>query len=730
MEAHASRFVRSSVALVALAALAGLGACDDQEAVPSGPEGQQPSFYHGDGLQDDETADDIKVVDDNISGDGSEVCNSSTVKDGNLVGDEGTWSGQKVDPAEGIDGNGFTFEVRQGGKSLTWSDDGVNLMQAVVIKAGGSTVIYYYNEGDAGTEPDPVEDFEDEGLDGDDKEISHYTYCFVPQPAVVRGLKFEDADGNGDQGDTESALSGWEIRIFADDGDGVLSGSEIEAGAVATTTTADGNGRLDEGQYEFFLDPGDYVVCEEDRAGWNQSEPSNTSDACAAGDGLAEDGHALSLAAGEISEGNDFGNNQTTIEVRVLSESGGETTTSFSSSSGVPVEGRQVVAVHSTKGAYNGGVLRAAVTDAEGLAVISAEPGSYCVRTTPLVTPDGNIVPPANFEDPPTFSDDLGTAVSLSDGDEGITSAQLTLENFKEGCLVNPVVSPGDEVTLTLNPPAGDINGEFETESLDELSAWLVLDIGSLLDAGVRSSWVENLPDGLENEVVAGTALIGLPHAADEDDPDGSQAFSIETPGGDAVLESDIVPVGGGFVAASAGVSGSGSVDRISAELNFCVVNTTLESEEDGDKFRYFDPYDHGFLADAGQNLVPTVYGSVIEHTGGSSSYKLRAVKGNKKSYNLDYDCSGGSCERTKLSGGLGNQVDVTILSSRVGPDRYRVRIITSGLPEGLEAVQTAFSASTDNVPDASRDEDNDGFVEDSPPSQCKTGGSRWVLGG
>lgn len=704
------RALISAVAVALVGSVALLAACADENQGPAAPE--QPIAFSHSGDLEGGTADDVVVISDNISGDGSEVCNDSRVQDEDVVGDdEGTWFGEKVDPPSDVTNNGFTLDVSDDETHLFWTDDGTNLMQAVLIKAGDSSVIYYYNEGEPDAEPDPVEDFSDTDLEGEDgKEISHYVYCFVEQPAVKGGVKFEDADGNGEIDSQEDSLPGWEIYAFADSGS---TSGELDSGdgLVRTETTADGTGRLAKGEYEFVLEPGDYIICEEDRDGWSQSEPS-ANDICKAGDGLAAGGYAVSLAAAEMDTTNHFGNNQTSIEVTVRNQAGDL------------VPGREVVAVHSSNGAYREGDFRSADTGDDGVAVIeNLESGEYCVRTTPLEAPT-SLVPPNDPDQPPAFSDDFGTAVSTASGSE-----PLTLENFKDGCLADPPLEPGDEVTLDLQSEAGDVNGSFQLLDGDqdtEVSAWMVTDVGSVLsDFGVRGSWLENLPSTLRERVKDGTARIGLFVTAAEDE--GTTDFTIAAPGGKTVIESDKVPIGDALQTASASTSGSGEVGTVTTEPLYCRTNEVEESSDDGDEVELKGPYLHGFLADAELGVLEDEFGISYAQSAGEAKLKVRAKAKNTKRLVVDYECDAdGTCTILKERGGLAKKLDDVTLGA-AGDDR--VRWVISGLPDGTTLVQSGVSTSGDQMPNASKDDNDDGLVDAQLPDSCVTEGSTWITG-
>lgn len=83
------------------------------------------------------------------------------------------------------------------------------------------------------------------------------------RPATINGMKYEDANGNGQFDAGEQGISGW--RIFLDDN----GNDALDTGERFTYTDADG-------RYSFTqLAPGSYRVVEEVRAGWIQTAPGN-----------------------------------------------------------------------------------------------------------------------------------------------------------------------------------------------------------------------------------------------------------------------------------------------------------------------------------------------------------------------------------------------------------------------------------------------------------------------
>ncbi len=98
-------------------------------------------------------------------------------------------------------------------------------------------------------------------------------------PGEIRGTKFEDDDGDGLFDPGESGLSGWMITATG--------------GGQVFTTTTDANG-----DYAFTgLDPGNYIVTEENRAGWVRTRPGSPSGQI-----------AVNVTSGSVTNNVDFGN--------------------------------------------------------------------------------------------------------------------------------------------------------------------------------------------------------------------------------------------------------------------------------------------------------------------------------------------------------------------------------------------------------------------------------------
>jgi hypothetical protein len=110
-------------------------------------------------------------------------------------------------------------------------------------------------------------------------------------------------NGHYDAG-TDTVLSGWRVYAYADnDSSGTLNLGDTLA--ASTTTTGSG-------QYSFDLDPGRYVILEEKRIGWTQTEPAavvyNVFDPTRPP--LAAKGYAITLTSGQADTDNNFGNRQ------------------------------------------------------------------------------------------------------------------------------------------------------------------------------------------------------------------------------------------------------------------------------------------------------------------------------------------------------------------------------------------------------------------------------------
>ncbi|MFP6614200.1 MAG: SdrD B-like domain-containing protein, partial [Pirellulales bacterium] len=119
------------------------------------------------------------------------------------------------------------------------------------------------------------------------------------EPITVSGTKFDDLNGNGQRdsadpssGSFEPGLADWTIRLYLDDGDGLL---ETNVDTLVDSTTTDGAG-----SYSFTdVEPGQYFVAEIQQAGFVQTSPAPL--------GI----HTVAAAGGQNSTSNDFGNFET-----------------------------------------------------------------------------------------------------------------------------------------------------------------------------------------------------------------------------------------------------------------------------------------------------------------------------------------------------------------------------------------------------------------------------------
>ncbi len=107
-------------------------------------------------------------------------------------------------------------------------------------------------------------------------------------------MKFHDLNANGVKDQGEPGLAGWEITAYVDaNANGIRDAGENTVGASAVTGAG--------GTYSMSLNPGRYVVCETQQAGWTQSYPAGS--ICNPGGGWA-----INLTSGQLDSDNDFGN--------------------------------------------------------------------------------------------------------------------------------------------------------------------------------------------------------------------------------------------------------------------------------------------------------------------------------------------------------------------------------------------------------------------------------------
>ncbi len=192
------------------------------------------------------------------------------------------------------------------------------------------------------------------------------------QKATKTGMKFHDLNADGVKDAGEPGLPGWTITAYADaNSNGIRDAGENTVGATQVTGAG--------GTYSLSLNPGRYVVCETQQAGWTQSFPANA--ACGAGAG----GWGINLASGELDSGNDFGNWQKATKTGMKFN---DLDTDGVKDQGEPGLGGWTITAYvdaNSNGLRDAGentVAASAVTGQDGTYSLSLNPGRYLVCET------------------------------------------------------------------------------------------------------------------------------------------------------------------------------------------------------------------------------------------------------------------------------------------------------------------------------------------------------------
>ena len=118
-------------------------------------------------------------------------------------------------------------------------------------------------------------------------EQNNFYHVVLPGTGEIRGTDFNDLNGDGFEQGNEPGLSGWTIYLDQN------HNGRRDPDERFTTTDASGN-------YSFpNLAQGDYTVAEESQPGWIETAPITKA-------------YTLTIQAGQVLSGNDFGNQQNT----------------------------------------------------------------------------------------------------------------------------------------------------------------------------------------------------------------------------------------------------------------------------------------------------------------------------------------------------------------------------------------------------------------------------------
>jgi len=156
----------------------------------------------------------------------------------------------------------------------------------------GTHVTYAPDAGFTGT--DTFDYIAGDGKGGTDTATVTVTVVSGEEPptetGTIRGVKFNDLDGNGQRDPEEPGISGWQIELWMWENGDFWDWTHI---ATAGTDAS--------GEYSFEnLSPGEYQIREESRSDWTQTYPGGH--------------HTVSFETSQIIEGLDFGNHETGAE--------------------------------------------------------------------------------------------------------------------------------------------------------------------------------------------------------------------------------------------------------------------------------------------------------------------------------------------------------------------------------------------------------------------------------
>lgn len=299
---------------------------------------------------------------------------------GTQAADRGTWT---------------TFTTTQGVLDIGTTTGGEVIDFAFDVKStGAGTATYTFSASDEG------------GVRGT------FTCDFIfgepgEEPAGLSGLKWNDANGNGQRDDGEEGLAGWTIRLN-----------------TGQTTTTDASGA-----YSFTnLDPGTYTVSEAQQDGWTQTYPQGGS-------------HTVTLKSGQFAEGLNFGNQQDEGRLVVEKDFVSAVLTVFivdkwpvANDRGFPLAVRLRVTNASSEGAQN-----VIIEDEVPAGLAPKDPSDGCtINLTTVRCELGNLDPQQTEElffvvDPLEIGDFVNTATAVSDnvpGDDD--SAEITVYDSAE----------------------------------------------------------------------------------------------------------------------------------------------------------------------------------------------------------------------------------------------------------------------------------------------------------
>lgn len=366
-----------------------------------------------------------------------------------------------------------------------------------------------------------------------------------------------------------------------------------------------------------------------------------------------------------------------------------------------------------------GGPVATAISDAYGLATVNLPEGSYCA-TARLVPEEwlglDIIVPSTPFAYTPVAAFH-GPVVRTAAGwvpftPDAFEECYTDLPLFHDG----PASDEGVTLGAGFNVQATVMG--LDGQPLDGVDVYAVIPVDvpwrpSDLDPDIRTGFFSfiNATGSPANVVVSPNAPFALEYQAPFAD-----GFNLTASG-----------------KGTAGAGGSGSFMLDAAPL-MCIEN--VETFPAGEKSIDYLQVQYGYHASLSLTPDLGIAAVQVKHSGdGKSRLDFRVdLPSGRRTVTLDYACENGNCtaKSVKFSGGPNNGMSLEAYFRHLGGGVVKVSAVLMGIPANHQRVTFNATASGDQVPLSSKEQETSAYILYGKPGRCSVQSSnddRWAIG-